>query len=200
MERQILAPGIVLYRTNQSEIDNIFSMVEPAIGLSWNKALAVNTGTLASEISESRSCYDFALFSEMNEEKQKELYSYIDSWLTPKIQDFIREYNIEKVIEGPYILLKYEKSDKFDWHIDDGTKFPRTVSVSAYLNDEYEGGEIEFKHFGISYKPKKGDVIVFGSSFSYLHRVKPVSDGVRYAVVNWYRYDGYPVMMGGTDV
>lgn len=196
MNKEILAPGIIVYKTSQEEIDSIFNQVEPAIGKHWNKALAVNTETLESEILESRSCYDFAIFDGVIDPGQKDLYSNTDSWLAPKIQDFVQEYNIEKVVKGPYIFLKYEKSNKFDWHIDDGNKFPRTVSVSAYLNDDYTGGEIEFKHFGISYKPQKGDVIVFGSSFSYLHRVTPVTSGTRYAVVNWYRYDGYPEIMG----
>lgn len=200
MNKIILAPGITVYRSSQEEVDDILNQIEPAIGKYWNKALAVNTETLESEVSESRSCYDFALFDGMAEGAQKKLYLDINSWLDSKVQDFVQEYNVEKVVKGPYILLKYEKSNKFDWHVDDGNKFPRTVSVSAYLNDDYEGGEIEFKHFGISYKPQKGDVVVFGSSFSYLHRVTPVTSGIRYAVVNWYRYAGYPAMMGETNV
>jgi hypothetical protein len=196
MNKEILAPGIVLYRSDKAEVDNIFNQLEPAIGTRWNQAMAVNTETLASEVIESRSCYDYPLSGANAIGHQKDLYDSVDRWIAPKIEDFVSQYSIEKLTAGPYIFLKYKESNKFDWHIDDGNKFPRTVSVSAYINDDYEGGEIEFQHFGISHKPKAGDIIVFGSSFSYLHRVKPVTNGTRYAVVNWYRYDGYPMMMG----
>ena len=79
--------------------------------------------------------------------------------------------------------------------MDDCAKFPRTVSVSAYLNDDYLGGEIEFPYFNISYKPKVGDILLFSSSFPYLHKVNQITSGTRYAVVNWYRFEGYPVSM-----
>jgi predicted 2-oxoglutarate/Fe(II)-dependent dioxygenase YbiX len=71
--------------------------------------------------------------------------------------------------------------------------FPRTVSLSFYVNDDFDGGEIEFQHFNISHKPTAGDIILFSSSYPYMHRVKPVTDGTRYAIVNWYRYKGFPL-------
>lgn len=196
MEKTILAPGIVLYRTSEEEVKNIFSLVEPTIGDNWKKAMGVNTDTLKNEVVQSRKCYDFPLSDNSIDPDMNKLYNVVDSWIGSRVQDFVNHYAIEKLDKGPYIFLKYNQTDKFDWHVDDGNKFPRTVSVSAYLNDEYEGGEIEFQHYGISHKPKAGDIIVFGSSFSYLHRVKPVSEGTRYAIVNWYRYNGYPMMMG----
>lgn len=201
MEKTILAPGIILYRTGKTHADFLLEQTKTSIGDMWKTASGVNTETLKEEFVESRKCYDFPLFyyDQMGVEL-KSLYFGIDSWINEKVNDFVSTYSIEKVEKGPYIFLKYGETDKFDWHIDDGNKFPRTVSVSAYLNDDYEGGEIEFKHFGISHKPKAGDIIVFGASFSYLHRVKPVKSGTRYAVVNWYRYNGYPQMMGDNNV
>jgi len=67
----------------------------------------------------------------------------------------------------------------------------RKISVSAILNDGYEGGELCFQTIGddngIEYseiKGKKGDVIIFPSYMC--HRVKPITKGTRYSVVAWY--------------
>ena len=198
MNKQILAPGIVLYKTDLSKVNSILSNLESTIDYRWNLAKGVNTDTHENEISSARKCYDFAIERSIlsgNEDNLKDLYSKTDSWISECVEDYVKMYSIEKVEEGPYIFLKYEDSDKFDWHIDDGKKYPRTVSVSAYLNDDYDGGLIEFNHFGISHKPAAGDIVVFSASFPYMHRVTPTTNGVRYAVVNWYRYQGYPSVM-----
>lgn len=198
ISKEVLAPGIVLYKTDLSKVKAIKDNLEPAIDNRWRPAQGVNTDTHENEISTARKCFDFAMDKNIllgNDESAKQLFRQTEEWIEECVRDFRNMYSIERLTEGPYIYLKYEDSDKFDWHIDDGKKYPRTVSVSAYLNDDYEGGEIEFDHFGISHKPSAGDVVVFSSAFPYLHRVTPTKNGTRYAVVNWYRYAGYPSVM-----
>jgi hypothetical protein len=195
MDKIILAPGIVLYKSNTEEVKKLLDQVEPALKNNWKPAQGVNTTTNSNEVVEARKCYDCALTEFHQEPMAKSLYESIDSWIQEKVDDYAQTYSVEKLEKGPYIFIKYQYNDKFDWHIDDGKKYPRTVSVSAYLNDDYEGGEIEFNHFGISHKPTSGDIIVFSSSHPYMHRVKPVLSGTRYAIVNWYRYAGYPAEM-----
>jgi predicted 2-oxoglutarate/Fe(II)-dependent dioxygenase YbiX len=58
--------------------------------------------------------------------------------------------------------------------------------MSFYLNDEYEGGEIEFSRFGLNVKPKANQAIFFPSNYVYNHTVHPVTSGTRYAVVGWW--------------
>ena len=198
MEKNIIAPGIILYKTDQFFVDSIMSKIEPALKEKWNLAQGVNIKTGKNEISLSRKCYDVAIAKNVlheDNEQLKELYLQTDKWISECMNDYKSIFAHEDVEGGPYIYLKYEDSDKFDSHIDDGKKYPRTVSVSAYLNDNYDGGEIEFPHFGIKHKPSSGDVIVFSSSYPYLHKVHPTKNGIRYAVVNWYRYTGYPAVM-----
>jgi predicted 2-oxoglutarate/Fe(II)-dependent dioxygenase YbiX len=86
------------------------------------------------------------------------------------------------------MVLRYGVGQKFDQHADDGSLYPRTVSMTAYLNDNYDGGELEYTHFGVSFKPSPGDVIIFPSNYPYQHRVVPVTGGLRYAIVNWFRW------------
>ena len=114
-------------------------------------------------------------------------------------------------------FTKYDSKDKqhYDWHVDGNQchfstrhftyKTPsnlrettqaellgtvRKISVSAILNEDYEGGEFETKHIVegkevvSTIKTRTGDVIIFPAFLS--HRVKPVTKGIRYSVVAWY--------------
>lgn len=82
-------------------------------------------------------------------------------------------------------LLKYDESGHLPAHQDQGVS-SRVLSVLLYLNDDYEGGEIEFKHSGIKFKPAAGSILFFPSNFLYVHEVYPVTKGPRYALPNWY--------------
>jgi len=53
-------------------------------------------------------------------------------------------------------------------------------SLVAYINDDYEGGEIHFPDQNITIKPKAGSLIIFPSQLPYIHEVKPIISGTRY--------------------
>lgn len=86
-----------------------------------------------------------------------------------------------------YSLLKYQgaTNDHYDAHYDGGPNNGRWISVIAYLNDDYEGGEIEFVHHGVKLKPKAGSFIVFPSNYAYRHIAHPVTSGTKYAIVSF---------------
>jgi hypothetical protein len=198
LEKHILAPGIILYKGNKEKAEEIFNKLNNEFVNRWNNSQVVDTGSYENKLDNARQCQDFGLYPEIMEsddELGKEMYLKTDQWIDPYIQDFISFYKIEKVVGGPYVYIKYGKTDKFDSHVDDGKKYPRTISVSAYINNDYDGGDLEFNHFGIKHKPEVGDIIVFSSSFPYMHKVNPVINGIRYAIVNWYRYHTYPSQM-----
>jgi predicted 2-oxoglutarate/Fe(II)-dependent dioxygenase YbiX len=75
------------------------------------------------------------------------------------------------------------------------------ITVTMYFNDDYEGGDIEFRVFekqythmriegntmidmdtkqvieGFNYKPQAGDIIIFPSKLPFYHGVKKVTKG-----------------------
>ncbi len=53
-------------------------------------------------------------------------------------------------------------------------------SLVAYINDDYEGGEINFPNHNVTIKPKAGSLIMFPSQEPYIHEVKPIVSGTRY--------------------
>ena len=99
--------------------------------------------------------------------------------------------------------LNYSLPFHTDYHYPTGHK-PGTkpsITVTMYFNDDYEGGDIEFrifdKHYtnfriegntmiemdtnkvveGFNYKPQAGDIIIFPSRLPYYHGVKKVTKG-----------------------
>jgi hypothetical protein len=75
-----------------------------------------------------------------------------------------------------------------------GTKL--AITITMYLNDDYEGGEISFYNCDddqmYNYKPRKGDVTVFPSFEPFYHGVLPMSGNKRYLIRAFlmYNYDG----------
>lgn len=83
-------------------------------------------------------------------------------------------------------VLKYQTGDFFKFHRDSHPLTPRSISTILYLNDEYSGGEIYFRYFDFKYKPKFGDFIVFPSNYAYSHESMPITNGTKYAIVDFW--------------
>ena len=87
-------------------------------------------------------------------------------------------------------LLKYDTGGFYTIHSDHHAKFPRTISVIIFLNNDYEGGELNFhdpitKEIYQTIEPSPGRCIIWPSNFIYPHSVSPVTKGTRYAIVSW---------------
>lgn len=99
--------------------------------------------------------------------------SYLWHWdLDPKSREAMR-------------ISKYEGGEWFSAHPDDSFATPRTTSMVYYPNDDYEGGELEFLHFGVKIKPKAGQLFLFPAAYSYEHQIHPITSGNRYTFVTF---------------
>ncbi len=91
----------------------------------------------------------------------------------------------EIVDEENYSLLRYNPGQYYREHYDGPTVSARSISVLIYLNDDYEGGEIEFVNFNEKIKPKAGTVILFPSNYAYRHIAHPVVSGTKYVITTF---------------
>lgn len=86
-------------------------------------------------------------------------------------------------------LTRYSEGDFFDWHMDFGPGgiSARKLSMTIQLSnpDEYEGGDLQFmiNKEVVNAPREKGTIIVFPSFI--LHRVTPITKGVRQSIVGW---------------
>lgn len=72
------------------------------------------------------------------------------------------------------------------------SQFPiyNTLTTGIMLNDDFDGGELHFRPWGITVKPKKRSAIIYPSSFTGCHQVNDITNGVRYAYLQWYCHGG----------
>jgi predicted 2-oxoglutarate/Fe(II)-dependent dioxygenase YbiX len=110
----------------------------------------------------------------------------------------INTYQKKLMNVEPTQFLRYDVGDKYDEHNDSEDYVNghltrvcnRDLSVLCYLNDDYEGGELEFTNLGLKIKPKKGMIITFPSYIEFSHRVHTVTKGTRYSMATWIETDG----------
>jgi predicted 2-oxoglutarate/Fe(II)-dependent dioxygenase YbiX len=99
---------------------------------------------------------------------------------------YINKYRInEPIYHEPYQALKYRAGEGYKEHYDGGTEMGRAISAVIYLNDNYEGGQIEFPNFKVKLKPEKGMLILFPSNYAYRHVAHEVTQGTKYSLVTW---------------
>lgn len=107
------------------------------------------------------------------------------------IEEISKSFGIakEKILakQDTLSVVKWTEGTYLDLHVDDLGYVPDNhLPVHIYLNDDYEGGEIEFIHSGVKIKPEAGSIIFFPSNFLYVHEVYPITSGFRYSMPHWY--------------
>ena len=129
------------------------------------------------------------------------LYDYIWPYMQQANQD--AGWNLDISAAEPMQIARYKKGEFYRWHRD-GTsdtlsaydkpenpfihKNVRKISLSIILNDDFEGGDLEFATYKKekceieTIKTKAGDMIFFPPGVE--HRVTPVTKGVRYSLVS----------------
>lgn len=118
-------------------------------------------------------------------------------WLYKKLEPIIREVNTKYfgfdlwgfVDSLQFTVYNAEKGEQhYDWHIDayGQGKCPRKLSMVVQLSNptSYEGGELWMRGAHESVLPKQQGIIHFFPSYT-LHRVTPVTKGIRYSLVGW---------------
>jgi len=108
----------------------------------------------------------------------------------PAVEDYRKEYNIMdlKYWEA-FNFIKYGPGQHFQEHHDHGFSYNCTVSLVAYPNDDYEGGELYFRLQDLKIKPRAGDLYIFPSNYMYPHVAMPVDSGTKYSIVTMLDYN-----------
>ena len=102
-------------------------------------------------------------------------------------------FNIGGVEPVQYGL--YEPGGTYDWHVDQHPRpvrgNVRKISMSLFLNDDYEGGEFDLELYSPredprykTFKSKAGTALFFQGD--QWHRVRPVTSGLRKSLVAWF--------------
>lgn len=135
-----------------------------------------------------RTNYDLCLTEQAFKNKNlKDINNDFYLTLNSAVNNFQQIFGIEGSLffVEPFNLLRYQGGQHYDAHYDGSTAERRSVSAIFYMNDNYEGGELEFVNYGIKIKPSAGSMYLFPSNWAYRHIAHPVTSGTKYAIVTW---------------
>lgn len=189
--------GIYVYRDAIPESLEVAKRLEdvilnPDTRYSYQEALV----GYKQKMPEYRDCYDFKFkksdlerdTSEGSLKLQSLWQDVYDRQINP-LKDYSRRLNIGELRYWEAMnFIKYEKNQHFMEHHDHGYSYNCVVSMVAYPNDDYEGGELYFRLLNLKIKPRAGDLYIFPSNFMYPHQAMPVTEGTKYSIVTMTDY------------
>lgn len=187
------ALGINLYNNAISNdtcdyiINTLESNLNGSTKYSWQGAKVTESDAA---LEEARKCLDFKVSSNNLgpvTQDNEELYKMHESAfraIHPNVQDYGQYWGVGVNFYEAFNFVKYDGAGThFKIHADHGPAYVTTISVVAYINDDYEGGELYFPRFDLTIKPKKGDVAVFPSTYIYEHASNDMISGTKYSIV-----------------
>jgi hypothetical protein len=154
-------------------------------GISWQRAGTIGQGAYQS--ARTNVALDLTYLSDITGNNLiQNVNNIFYTALLSASNSYAKRYNIqESFFHENYQLLKYRGGEEYKAHYDGSTNIGRAISAICYLNDDYEGGEIEFVNFNLKIKPQAGMMILFPSNYAYTHIAHPVISGNKYAIVTW---------------
>ena len=121
-----------------------------------------------------RDCYDFKFKkTDIEQDKSEVSLALQQIWQdcydrkAPAVEDYCKKHNVHNLrYWEAFNFIKYEPGHHFMEHHDHGYSYNCVVSLVAYINDDYEGGEIYFRLQNLEIKPEAGDLVIFPSNFT----------------------------------
>lgn len=112
-------------------------------------------------------------------------------WVFQRLQQVVDTVNtsfrfdLNPFFDEGFQYTQYPEGGYYDWHTDigGGPSEDRKLSLVLLLNDDYEGGELQFFPARFDIPKKQGTLAVFPSFMT--HRVAKVLKGTRYSLVTW---------------
>ena len=129
------------------------------------------------------------IFSDIEKTMPEAIASVHD--LNPKVISKIG-YHTQKWEPGAYAR---KHSDNTDEHGHSGAFTRSRYAAFLYLNDDFEGGMLQFPDQDISLQPKVGMLAAFDGGFNNMHEVTLITSGVRYTIGSFWddrEEDAYP--------
>jgi predicted 2-oxoglutarate/Fe(II)-dependent dioxygenase YbiX len=158
--------------------------LNPDSGVSWTRATTIGQGTNQS----ARTNYHLGITAyaqESNNAVAQNIHNQMYLLLLASTIPYAQKHGVEEMHHEAYNMLRYRGGQEYKAHADGSTDTGRSISAIIYLNDDYEGGEIEFVNFGVKIRPEPGMLVLFPSNFAYKHIAHAVTDGTKYAMVTW---------------
>lgn len=186
-----LAPNIFYFTSSISEPSRLIELIEQSENDESIDTAFVSKWQPWKSSNDSDTIYGYAKMIDANYEKigknpsPKELYLVNSIIANMKFcATLYKQYNNvdgDVKIDTDSAIKKYNVGTEMGPHADQNDGDARLrYSIVAYLNDDYEGGELAFPNQNVVLKPQAGSIVIFPSSEPYLHQSKKLISGTKY--------------------
>jgi hypothetical protein len=185
--------GIIVYNNAIPEnlckeiIEVLESSLDGKSKYRWSPAMVTEADDA---LETARNCVDFKISStnlgpkDIYNTKLYEMHEKTFNYIKPVADDYGRYWGVGIGFYEAFNFVKYDGAGThFKIHADHGPAYVTTISIVAYVNEDYEGGELYFPRFDLTLKPKTGDVVIFPSTYIYEHASNDMISGTKYSIV-----------------
>ena len=132
------------------------------------------------------------IYFELNDKKTAWIAEIIEEAINKVSEEYIKLVDIgennPRIPSAGCAIGKYYVDMKPKGMHKDCNYDEKENSFVIYLNDDYTGGEIEFPHLNIFFKPEAGSILMFPSMpEKYTHQMAPLKSGFKYMIPYFWR-------------
>ena len=126
----------------------------------------------------------FEIFKQYINELHKCFLDYQNQW--PFLKSMIKTvdvpaFNIQKYSSGGHFAsIHSERTTLNTLH--------RLFAWMTYLNDVEDGGQTNFKHYGIKIKPEVGKTLIWPAEWTHAHTGEVLKSGKKYMITGWMHF------------
>lgn len=120
--------------------------------------------------------------------KKNNLKFEMQNYIFPFLYDYIKEYELSVKKIKNFKICEQIKSSDFHNDLDKYAVQKHFYTILVALNDDYVGGEIQFKNRigNEAIKLSAGDVLIYPANNSYEHRELEVTSGTKYTAIAYF--------------
>jgi hypothetical protein len=104
-------------------------------------------------------------------------YTPITRILQKRINKLVQQADNTLELSGMGTIQRMQTGVELKSHVDQDTDPSVRYASVLYIDEDYTDGEIFFKNFDVSLKPKSGSIIIFPGDAAHEHGVKHVGPG-----------------------
>lgn len=115
--------------------------------------------------------------------------NYFNEVLKPKIKNLAENVLMKELSEVSYHAQKWTPGAYASFHSDNSDEHGNATEFESskyaafiYLNDDFEGGFLNFKNYDINIKPGIGKIAIFAGGYGNEHEVTKVHGATRYTI------------------
>ena len=128
-----------------------------------------------------------SLFSQ---EIPKEINNILSKIFEVAYNNFVKFYDVDISTLQTFNVVRFKEGYSMHLHADVLSYAELHLASVYYINDDYEGGEINFPDHNLMIKPKANSLILFPGNENYWHETLKVVGKDRYTSTKFFKFTG----------